>query len=210
MLKRLMGVLLFGILLMAGAHADSGFVEGKDYTLLSKPSPMVLGHQVVVQEFFWYGCPHCFHLLPFLDAWQKKQPAWVRLELVPAALTPLWQIDARAFYAAQARGVATKLHNVLFHSIHGDESTNLVNDPQAIARFYESHGAGPHFLDLMNSMVIFGKVNYAAEQARNDQIEGVPSLVIDGKYLVDYHAGEPERMLQVVDYLVHMEHALVH
>ncbi len=209
MLKRLLGVLLLG-LLMTGVRAGSTPTEGKDYTLLSKPSALVSGHQVAVQEFFWYGCPHCFHLLPLLNAWQKKQPAWVHLELVPAALTPLWQIDARAYYAAQARGVAAKLHDEMFNAIHRDGKSALVNDPQAIAQFYESHGAGAHFLDLMNSMVIFGKVNFAAEQARNAQIEGVPSLIIDGKYLVDYHAGEPDQMLRVVDYLVHKEHALVH
>ncbi len=199
-----------GLLLLVmgwAVQAAPAFEEGKDYTLITKPSAMPAGRDVQVQEFFWYGCPHCFHLLPVLDAWSRHQPAYVKLILVPAALTPVWQIDARAFYAAQIRGVVDKTHALIFNSIHQQNHTELVNDIPAIARFYEANGGGAHFADLMNSMVVLGKVNYAAEAARNYAIEGVPSLVIDGKYLVDYHAGEPDRMMKVVDYLVAQEHA---
>ncbi len=203
-------VVAVALLGWTGAYAEGAFVEGKDYTLITHPQLMPAGHDVVVQEFFWYGCPHCYHLLPLLDSWAKTKPAYVELDLIPAALTPLWQIDARAFYAAQSRGVALKLHEAMFDSIHKDQNTSLVNDIPSIVKFYESHGAGVHFAELMNSMVILGKVNYAAQLAKDYAIEGVPALIIDGKYLVDYHAGEPMRMMQVVAELVRREHAVRH
>ena len=189
-----------------GAYAAPAFQEGKDYQLLPQPSLRPDPQRIQVREFFWYGCPHCYHLLPVLDAWARKKPAYVDLVLTPAALNPEWQIDAQAYYADEIRGVAGKLHDDMFNAIHRDQNIQLINNVAAIDRFYTAHGAGANFSALMNSMVVLGKVNAAAQLARQYQLEGVPSLVIDGKYLVDYHAGEPARMMQVVDYVIALEH----
>ncbi len=204
----LMRTILSLVLVMwvAGVQAAPAFEEGKDYQILPQPSLRPDPQRVQVREFFWYGCPHCFHLLPVLDAWSRQKPSYVDLVLTPAALNPEWQIDAQAYYAAEIRGVAGKIHDDMFNAIHHDQNVQLINNVAAIDRFYEAHGAGANFSALMNSMVVLGKVNAAAQLARQYQLEGVPSLVIDGKYLVDYHAGEPARMMQVVNYLIGLEH----
>ena len=42
--------------------------------------------KIEVLEFFWYGCPHCFHLEPVINAWEKGLPKDVVFKRVPASL----------------------------------------------------------------------------------------------------------------------------
>ena len=58
------------------------FIEGKHYTLITprREIPNAPADKIIVQEFFWYGCPHCFHLEPYLSQW--KIPDDVDLSLI--------------------------------------------------------------------------------------------------------------------------------
>ena len=38
------------------AQADQG------YSLVNPPQPTTSGKKIEVLEFFYYGCPHCYHL----------------------------------------------------------------------------------------------------------------------------------------------------
>ncbi|MFD2377417.1 hypothetical protein ACFSTJ_08095 [Ottowia pentelensis] len=53
------------------AHAQSG----KGYIELSPRAPVdAPAGQIEVVEFFSYGCPHCMHFEPIMDAWVKTLP----------------------------------------------------------------------------------------------------------------------------------------
>lgn len=196
--------MLFALLLPLSAWAET-FVEGKDYQLIARPSMPTPSTKVEVREFFWYGCPHCYKLEPELGKWLKTKPAGAVFIRTPAALTPEWQIAAKGYYAAEAKGLVDKTHQMLFDAVHAQNRRDLVADEAALAKFYMSQGADANFPGLMGSMVVLGKVNAASNLAKSYAIEGVPSLVINGKYLVDYRAGAPERMMQVVTFLVDKE-----
>src|SRR5690606_16906739 len=70
------------IVLLAGAvpavaaavTADPELQAGRDYELVNPPQPTADPSKVEVLEFFWYGCPHCYHFEPDLNAWLKKKP----------------------------------------------------------------------------------------------------------------------------------------
>lgn len=80
--------------------AQANFVEGQDYKALPNPET-IAGDVIVVREFFWYGCPHCYHLEPHMQKWAKTRPADVAFFQTPAAMNPVWEVGARGFYAAQ-------------------------------------------------------------------------------------------------------------
>ncbi|HEX3171074.1 MAG TPA: thiol:disulfide interchange protein DsbA/DsbL, partial [Burkholderiales bacterium] len=63
------------VLAAGSAFAQQAPVVGRDYTQLNPPQSTDSGNKIEVIEFFWYGCPHCYHLEPALKAWLKKKPA---------------------------------------------------------------------------------------------------------------------------------------
>ncbi len=75
-------VLLF-LLVNSALLQAADYSEGKHYKKLSSQQTSS-GDKVVVEEFFWYGCPHCSTFEPYLKAWEKTKPADVEFARVPA------------------------------------------------------------------------------------------------------------------------------
>ena len=44
------------------------------YGELNPPQPVENAGKIEVIEFFWYGCPHCYSLEPYIETWLKKLP----------------------------------------------------------------------------------------------------------------------------------------
>ena len=67
---------LFWILLLLPALLQAKeYKEGVDYIKLATPLPTQNAEKIEVQEFFWYGCPHCFQFEPKINAWVKNKPS---------------------------------------------------------------------------------------------------------------------------------------
>ena len=98
--------------------AAAEITKGSHYELLAQPQPTESKGKIEVLEFFWYACPHCYHLQPPLMAWLKRKPADVEFRRVPAVLDSSWQQLARTYYAFEAMGLIEKLHRELFDAIH--------------------------------------------------------------------------------------------
>jgi thiol:disulfide interchange protein DsbA len=196
MLKRSLAALALVALPLFATAAD--FVEGKDYTLVSNPAPVEVPGKVEVREFFWYGCPHCFRLDPFVEKWLETKPAYVNFIRTPAAMNPAWEINARGFYVAQMLGKDNVSHVPMFNAIHVQKQD--MNDPDSLARFYAGYGidAGTFTADY-NSFGVIGKIARSKQLAQQFQLDGVPAMVVDGKYVVK---GETSKVLDVVAYLV--------
>ena len=61
------------------------------------PQPVQTGERIEVIDFFWYGCPYCFQLLPMIAEWEKSKPADVVVRRVPAILQQHWVPSAHLF-----------------------------------------------------------------------------------------------------------------
>src|SRR3981081_3784080 len=61
--------------------------------------------KIEVVEFFWYGCPHCYNLEPYIESWLKKLPPDVEFRRVPAVFNQRGGPDAETYStrAAMAR-----------------------------------------------------------------------------------------------------------
>ena len=44
--------------------------------------------KVEVVEVFWFGCPHCAALEPFIQSWLKNKPAYIEFVRVPVMWGP--------------------------------------------------------------------------------------------------------------------------
>ncbi|UNU72532.1 thiol:disulfide interchange protein DsbA/DsbL [Moraxella nasovis] len=174
------------------------FTEGKDYTVSPNPEN-IAGDVIVVREFFWYGCPHCYALEPHMQKWAKTRAKDVAFFQTPAAMNPMWEVGARGFYTAQQLGVLHKTHQDLFDTIHKD-GERVEQSQESLGNWYAKQGVDKaKFNDLYNSFAVSTKVERSKQSAMRHRLTGVPAVVVHGKYIVN---GEDEKVPQVVDFLV--------
>jgi thiol:disulfide interchange protein DsbA len=196
MFKRFLATLFLGLVALS-AHADDG------YTMLASPGRVDKPGMIEVREFFWYGCPHCYRLEPHVAAWLKTKPADVNFVRTPAALNPVWEANARGYYTAEILGLAEKTHAALFQAIHGGQQPLF--DQAALASFYARYGAKPeNFNGLYNSFAVSGKVAQSKALAQQYQLDGVPAIVVNGKYLIK---GEGESVITALNKAIAKERA---
>jgi thiol:disulfide interchange protein DsbA len=183
------------------------FEEGVHYQLVTPPVPTADATKVEVVEMFWYGCPHCFHFEPLLAEWLKTKPEGVTFRRLPAIFAKQWEAHARAMYAAEALGVLEKLHRPLFDAIHTDN--RRLFDEESLVQFAGEIGIdSSEFRQAFNSPTVQGKVKMALIATRDYGIDGVPSIIVNGKYRITASmAGSQENLLKVVDFLIAKEKA---
>ena len=191
-LLKLMGcaAMLLALFGAGNSMAQQALVAGRDYTLISPPQPTASGNKVEVIEFFWYGCPHCYHLEPALNAWLKKKPADVEFRPVPGTFgSSTWEPLTRTYYALDAMALTGKYHDALFAAIHEEKDAakqrTLVTDSRAIADWLAGKGVDKQkFLDAYNSFAVNSRTKRSEEMTRNYDVSGTPALAVDGRYLI--------------------------
>lgn len=205
-MKKFWSSLVLAVTLSLGHSATQALEAGKDYLEVSpRQSTSVKNGQIEVLEFFWYRCPHCFDLEPTLDAWAKKLPKEVVLKRVPGILNPGWAPLARAFYALEAIGMQEKLHADVFHAIHAQGMD--LNPPDTFLDWAVTKGVDRKKLaDAYNSFAVNAKVMRAQQMTRDYKLNGVPALVVNGKYLTSaYLTGSEPDLFRTLDELIAME-----
>ncbi len=183
--------------------AWGAFAQGRPaYKLLAKPQPVETGQRIEVIEFFWYGCPHCFDLEPFLRKWTASLPKDVEFRRIPAVPTERWMPNARTFYTLEALGLLDKLHGEVFDAIHIDR-VNL-NDEKTQLDWMAKMGVDrARFAEAWKSFSVQSKTKRAVQLTQAYDITGVPTLVVDGKYVTSVSmTGSPEGLMQTLDELV--------
>jgi thiol:disulfide interchange protein DsbA len=199
---RLLKYWAFALLSVAATacHADSAaYEEGKNYHKVNEVQKPDDPKRITVEEFFWYGCPHCFHLEPDVQKWLQHKPADVDFIRVPNTLgRPIGELHERVFYIAQTLGILDKVHEPLFDAIHVQgfpmSSLDSIRD-----LFVEKAGIKPQDFDsIANSFVVDSDMRRADSLAMSYGITGTPTIVVGGEYSVDAQ----NDMLKVVDFVV--------
>jgi thiol:disulfide interchange protein DsbA len=192
----------------SGQAVAADYEEGKNYVRLSSPLPTLNKDKIEVVEFFWYGCVHCFHFAPVLEAWEASQGDDVYLVGSPAMWNKRMQVHAQAYYTAQALGVSDKLDGPLFAALNTPPRPKLDSEDE-LATFFAQHGvADADFRKAFNSFGVASLVRQADARARSTAIEGTPELLVNGKYRISATlAGGQEQMLKVAEFLIEKERA---
>ena len=188
--------------LLCATYAHAEVVEGTDYSRLSQPQPTASGNKIEVLEFFFYGCPHCYHLHGALNTWKKTMPKDVDLHYVPVFFKDFAVPMARTFYALESMGKLGKLHNDLYEAWNVFD-INL-RDEDKIIEFVAKHGVDrQRFKDEYESFKVMNKVDRTVhEKVLIDYgVEGTPDFVVDGKYNVPNRT-TPEDTLRVLDEVI--------
>jgi len=199
-MRRLVAILLAALLALPLSAGAQQFQYGE----LNPPQPTESKGKIEVIEFFWYGCPHCYSLEPYIEAWLKKLPPDVEFRRVPAVFNSRWGHDAAIYYTLEAMGLLDKLHRPLFDAIH---KSNLRTDNEAaLSEWLQKNGVeSKKFIDTMKSFGVQSKLRRATQQTVAYKIDGTPAMAVAGRYTVSADQGRTQQgMLQVVDGLVAM------
>lgn len=190
------------LLAIAGAAAAQTPVAGRDYQELSPPRPVSTGARIEVIEFFYYGCPVCYEAQPHVSRWLMRAGPDVALLRVPAVFTESSESFARTFYTLGAMHQIARLHWPVYDNHHFDG--RRLNEEKNIVAWVASNGVdGSRFSELWHSDAVKAQIEAARKALDTYEIKGVPSFVVDGKYVTSARmAGGVKEAVQVLDYLV--------
>lgn len=184
-------------------------VAGTDYVEIPGGTPFKPGTgKIEVVEVFGYTCPHCASFDPLVSAWVAKLPADVNFVPVAAPFGGHWMPYAKAFFAAEAMGVAEQSHSAMFRAIHIDRSLPVQPAPtdEQLGQFYAQFGVDPkQFASTMSSFAVSAKLNQAQQFLQRSGVDSTPVLLVNGKYRAT--GTSHEENLRITDHLVAMERA---
>lgn len=167
--------------------------------------PTATGNKIEVLEFFWYGCPHCYALEPYLEKWQTTKADDVQLRRVPAILGKNWIPHARAYFTAEKLGIVNKIHRPLFDAIHKDKQK--IVDEKTLRDFFVKMGVDKdEFSRIYESSEVSEKIQEAFLLGQDYQITGVPAIIVNGKYRTSTSmAGSNANLIDVINQLTARE-----
>lgn len=201
-------VLSAGLLMASACTAQSSaqapYTEGTEYVTLPAPHQRYSSDgKVEVTEVFSYGCIHCAQFAPVADKLRKQLPAGVKFELLPAPFNAEWLPFARAYYAARQLGVVDRTHLELFAAKFGQNYP--INSMDELADFYAREGVDrAQFMRIATSAETSAKLKSDLELIRKWQVDGTPTIVVNGKYRVaTVHSFD--EMIAVTQWLVKRE-----
>ncbi|WP_019557820.1 thiol:disulfide interchange protein DsbA/DsbL [Thiomicrorhabdus arctica] len=190
-----------GLSFSATSAESRTLMPGVEYKKI--PTPHVIApYTKTVVEVFGYSCPHCYHLEPSLNHWLKDKPADVHFERMPVVFNnPNWIFMAKVFYTAQELGVLEQSHEAFFNALHRDKKE--LYTVEKIAEFFTQFGVKEaDFIGTFKGFKVDQLVRKAQQLTRSYGIEGVPSIVVNGKYLTDVPmTGSRDKLWKTVDTL---------
>jgi thiol:disulfide interchange protein DsbA len=194
-------ITLLALLSLSGLALAQKIEEGFDYRVLPVVQPVETKGKVEVIEFFWYGCPHCYDFEPDLSAWVKRQPKDVVFRRVPVAFREDFLPHSQLFYALEAMGKGDAMNEKVMYAMH-KENKRLLNESD-IADWVASQGIDRNtFLATYRSFAVMSKARAARQLAEAYRIDGVPTIVMQGKYVTSPSiAGTKAKAIATMDYL---------
>ncbi len=168
------------------------------------PQPVEPGGRIEVIDFFWYGCPYCNELQPALDDWIRSKPADVVVRRVPVILRETWAPHARVYYTLELLGEVERLHGQVYRSYHVEELH--MSKPDVMEKWAVQHGIDRRrWVDAYHSPEVDARIARAAQATKRYDIQGTPSIVVDGRYLTSSSMTPSVRgVVAVVDDLVRL------
>jgi thiol:disulfide interchange protein DsbA len=186
--------------------------SGTNYKVLVPAQPTsVAAGKVEVLEVFWLACPHCYALEPFIQGWLKKKPGYVEFVRVPVIWQSMHRSHAHLYYTLEVLGrqdlMAKAFEDLAQQHVtlaSPDEDENL----KLQQKWAVEHGvSADDFAKAYNSFSVNTDMRRAEEITNRYHIQGVPFIVVNGKYTTDVaQAGGEAKLIELISDLTAAEH----
>jgi thiol:disulfide interchange protein DsbA len=175
-------------LLAACAVAATAFIapasqaqDSKGYVNVNPVMPSDTPGKIEVLEFFAYSCPHCAHMQPMVEKWQKTMPSDVVFKQIPVAFNASMKPLQQFFYTLQALN-RPDLSDKVFVAIH--EENKRLFDKKAMTDWAVAQGVDrDKFTSIFDSFSVQTEVQRANQLTEAYHIDGTPSYGVGGKFL---------------------------
>ena len=205
MKKLLLPILLSGLISTSFATCFDNLKLGDGYNKISVPVEQQVFKQsqdkVLLTEFFWYGCSHCYSMEPMVKEYLKKNPN-VEFKRYPLAY-PNWKSGSAYFFAEEQLGLFDKLHQKSFDKIH-KEHVDILNNAAEREKFLKAEGVdSKKFEETLQSFNVNTQLKKGLDYAKAYKLTSAPSFVINNTYVVDPALGKGyEGTLKNIDTIV--------
>lgn len=172
---------LISIAVMALAVSACGQPAGVAQPIINTvQNTSLVAKENTVMMFFWYGCPHCYHLHKEMKAFNKDG---VKVEMIAVPGNPLWTKHAQHFYAMKQMGLLEQLSDKFFDMV---QSAGSNPSDAEIDRFFASNGVDVNnYHKVYRSESVSVALKDARDLAARYSVRGVPSLFVDGDRKVE-------------------------
>jgi thiol:disulfide interchange protein DsbA len=176
-----------------------------------------------VVEVFSYGCPACNQFHATANKLARELPPNAAMVYLPASFIPQenWPMLQRAYYAAQALGVADQGNDAMYDAVWKTHELSAMKEGGAglkpmsalptiedAAKVYAHFGADPkEFVAVAQSFSVNTRTRRADELVKAYGVEGTPTIVIDGKYRFSPSTVGYEQSVELAKWLVAREAA---
>ncbi len=208
LVRRLLVLALSAIAL--NVYAQTAPQVGVEYRLAAQPQAVNSGKKVEVIEFFGYFCPGCNAFEPYFEEWIKRQGDRIVVKRMHSDLHDL-TTQQKLYFTLEAMGKVDEFQLKVFNAFHVDR--NRLSTDADVMKFVEKNGIDKkRFSDIYSNAFAMDSKLRSVKQAQNAyKIDGIPTVIIDGKYIVSpLEVGtkiksqdkSPRPGLVVMDYLV--------
>lgn len=202
----LVRAVLLSAALFSVAQAD--VVAGRDYQVLPVAQPIEVKGKVEVIEFFSFGCPHCAHYEPYVEAWAAKLPktAVFRREHVNFSGRSDWAPFAKLAIALKMLGKLEAFAPKVFDAVHNQHL--VLQDESVLFDWAAKQGLPRNQLEgALKSFGMQANLKRAEQYGSDYKLEGVPMFIVNGKYVVTTQPGDNDgsKMFGIINQLVAKE-----
>jgi thiol:disulfide interchange protein DsbA len=204
-MRRFLGSLLLLLACNLTAQAASTeFSEGNEYKEVSNPEAHPNPHKIEVNEFFWYGCPHCYQFESEINPWLARKSDDVLFKRVPHTLgRSAGEMHSLAFHMADYLKILKLIHPQMFKAIQ-DKKQNMDTIADICGLFKQ---VGDIKEDDCRAAAENPDVLHAKDNseflARRYSVISVPTLVVDGRYYTNaVMAGGMSKVIPVLNFLI--------
>ncbi len=165
------------------------FEEGKHYTVVAEKKTS----SPELSEYFSYYCPSCRAYEPYLDGFKKVMPKKatfnkVHVDFMGQTSPEIQFMLSKALIIAEKTAIDSKFSPAVFKYLQTDRAT--INNEKDIRNiFVLSGGDGKKFDQGMKNFSIIGQAKREKKiqdkLSKNRQLTSVPTMVVNGKYLID-------------------------
>lgn len=160
--------------------AAMSYSEGSHYRVLAEPVQQDQQEPFIV-EYLWVGCPACQRFEPIMQGFKDAHPD-VTIVRRHGAFNQRWAFDGALFHAIQdltERDIATEM--LAFYA----SQNNQLPDLDQLTGFMSRLGLEPNeVFAKADSDEIESILRQTLTEMSNNDINGVPSVVVNGRYLL--------------------------
>ncbi|GLP96682.1 thiol:disulfide interchange protein DsbA/DsbL [Paraferrimonas sedimenticola] len=195
----LLRVLLLSLLTSWSVMAmPTRFVEGQDYQVVASKTTEQAKE---LRVFFSYNCPHCYRHQSVIEATMPKLSEPLPLVWNPVGVgRKTWALSQLAHLIAERYNKRAIMQMELFERIH--ERGMPLQSRNDVAAFLAPFGIDKQeVLKVSKDPQLARQMEQLDRRAFNAEISGVPSLLVNGRYLVSAKINDAEVLADLIDYL---------